>query len=815
MAMAGVREDIKFGFRTLLKSPAFSAAAIVVLALGIGANTAIFSVIYAVLIKPLPFEEPSRLVQIWHVPPPKQFPGITQFSVSPGNYLDWEAQSHAFDGMAVFRPSRVNLTGVGRPEAITITRVSANFFSVLRAQAKVGRTIAADEAQPGRNAVAVLSEPFWRTHFAADPAILGKTIQLDAEPHTVIGVMPVKFRYPAISDPAFQIKAWVPLGWTDEDRAVRGNHNYWVVGRLKPGVDVKQAQAELTTISARLEKLYPADDAGWGAIAIPLREELTGEVRPILLVLLGAVAFVLFIACSNVANLLLAKNLARQKEIAIRTALGATRARVLQQILTETVLLAVAGGLLGVIVAHFGVTLIVSFLAQRLPRATEIGVDGWVLAFTIVISIASGLLAGLIPALSLSKTDPHEGLKQGGRTDSDGGSHRARKVLIVSEVALSLILLVGAGLTIRSLWKLRALDPGFDSSNVLTVSLALPETKYMKPDQQLSFFNQAIEKVRHLPGVISVGGNDTLPVSGGGSVQPVAIEGRAEALMAHQPEVNVRVITPGYFETMRIPIKQGRAFSDLDISAKRRVIVISESMANRFWPNENPIGKRLALTFRSKDEMREIVGVVNDVKEYDLETSDSNATLYAPIGQDENPGLTLAIRTSVEPKSLVSAVEGAVHEIDSELPLMDVITMDELLAESTSHRRFGMLLLTVFAGLALLLASIGIYSVLSYTVRRRFKEIGIRMALGAQVNDIVRIVLLEGMRPMFVGIGIGLVGALLLGSVLSKIVFGISPADPATIASVSLILASVAICACMIPAYRAARIDPGTCLRDE
>jgi predicted permease len=295
----------------------------------------------------------------------------------------------------------------------------------------------------------------------------------------------------------------------------------------------------------------------------------------------------------------------------------------------------------------------------------------------------------------------------------------------------------------------------------------------------------------------------------------VAIEGRAEALMAHQPEVNVRVITPGYFETMRIPIKLGRAFSDTDISAKRRVIVISESMANRFWPNENPIGKRLALTFRSKDEMREIVGVVNDVKEYDLETSDSNATLYAPIGQDENPGLALAIRTSVEPKSLVSAVEGAVHEIDSELPLTDVITMDELLAESTSHRRFGMLLLTVFAGLALLLASIGIYSVLSYTVRRRFKEIGIRMALGAQVNDIVRIVLLEGMRPMFVGIGIGLVGALLLGSVLSKIVFGISPADPATIASVSVILASVAICACMIPAYRAARIDPGTCLRDE
>ncbi len=813
--MAGIREDLKFGLRTLWKSPGFAAAAIVVLALGIGANTAIFSVIYAVLIRPLPFEEPSRLVQIWHTPPAKQFHGITEFSVSPANYIDWEAQNHVFESMAIFRPSRVNLTGIGHPESITVARTSEDFFRVLRAHPKLGRVINPDEARPGHNAVAILSEPFWRTNFGADPAIIGKTITLDSVPHTVIGVMPSKFRYPALSDPAYQIKAWVPLGWTDEDRSVRGNHNYWVVGRLKPGVDVKQAQAEMNTISKRLEKEYPADNAGWGAVVKPLREELTAEVRPILLVLLGAVAFVLFIACSNVANLLLAKNLSRRKEVAIRTALGATRGRVLQQILTETVLLALAGGLLGVVVAHFGVALIVSFLAQRLPRATEITVDVWVLAFTVFVSIISGLLAGLIPAFNLSKTDPNEGLKQGGRVDSEGSSNRTRKVLIVSEVALSLILLVGAGLTIRSVWNLRSMNPGFDPSNVLTLSIALPDTKYKEPVQLTSFYNQLLEKVRHLPGAVSAGGNDTLPISGGGSVQPVAIEGHPVVAMADQPEVNVRIVTPGYFETMRIKLKQGRLFADSDVEERQKVILISESMAKRFWPNENPVGKRLALTFIGKDVLREIVGVVNDVKEYDLESTESNATLYVPYGQVQSPGLSLAIRTTTDPKTLISSVEGAVHELDSELPLMDVMTMDDLLADSMSHRRFGMLLLSVFAGLALLLACIGIYSVLSYTVRRRFREIGIRMALGAQVSDIVRIVLAEGLRPMFIGMGIGFVGSLLLGSVLSKVVFGVSPTDPATIATVSVILASVAVLACMVPAYRAARIDPGVCLRDE
>ena len=481
----------------LRKAPGFTMVAVVVLALGIGANTAIFSVVNAILLRPLPFQDPGRLVQVWHVPPPKSFPGITLFPVSPANYLDWEKQNHVFENMAIYGYSSYSLAGTGDPESVTGIRVSPEFFSILRIKPMVGRVFSPEENQSGRGRVAVLSQSFWQTHFASDPNIIGHTIFLNSLSYNVVGVIPTRSVFPTSSDPKAQPQLWIPLAWTDAERAIRGNHNYLVIARLSPGADVKQAGAEMSTISSRLEQQYPEDDKGWGAKVVPLREQLVGDVRPALMVLLGTVGFVLLIACANVANLVLVKTLARQKEIAIRTALGASSVRVARQILSETLLLALTGGMLGLVFAHFGVKLIVAFLAQSLPRTTDITVDGWVLAFTLVISLLTGLVAGLVPALRASKSNLNDSLKQGlGRTDADSGGSRTRSVLVVSEVALSLVLLIGAGLMIRSLSRLQNVDPGLDSHNVLAMSFALSPTKYEKSVQQIAFYDQLLQRVR-------------------------------------------------------------------------------------------------------------------------------------------------------------------------------------------------------------------------------------------------------------------------------------------------------------------------------
>ena len=474
--MAALLQDLRYGWRLLRKSPGFTAVAVLVLALGIGANTAIFSVVNAVLIRPLPFKDPARLVQIWHVPPPKSFPGMTMFAVSAANYLDWERENHVFENTAIYTGQSFDLTGGDKPESVPAAAVEPTFFSVLGSPPLLGRTFASGEDQSGRDNVVVLSYGFWQTRFGGNPAIVGQTITLNNQPRTVIGVMGPKFARP---DSA---KIWVPLAWTAEERAVRGEHHYMVVGRLKPGVTLAQSQAEMNTISSQLSQRYPDDDKDWGAVVIPLREELVGDVRPSLLILLGAVAFVLLIACANVANLVLAKTLSRKKEIAIRTALGASRRRVLQQVLSETLLLALAGGAIGLAVAHFGVTLIVKFLGDQLPKSADVYPDAWVLAFTLGISVFAGLLAGLLPALRLTKGDVNESLKQGlGRTTSDSGGNRTRSVLVVCEVALSLMLLVGAGLLIRSLWMLRKIDPGFDPSRVITMDISISRSKFSTP----------------------------------------------------------------------------------------------------------------------------------------------------------------------------------------------------------------------------------------------------------------------------------------------------------------------------------------------
>jgi predicted permease len=801
-------QDLKYGLRVLRKNPGFTAAAILVLALGIGANTAIFSVVNAVLLRPLPLPEPERLMLVWHVPPAKSFPGVTRFSVSPANYLDWQKQNHVFEKMAALSRPSMNLTGGPQPESLTVGSATADFFSVMKAAPVLGRGFVAGEDQPGHDKVVVLGYAFWRSHFASNRNVVGQKLTLDNDAYNVIGVMPPTFDFP----PNAQL--WVPLAWTDKERAVRGDHNYIVVARLKPGLDVKQAQSEMDTISSRLQQQYPVDNAGWGAVVVSLRENLVGDVRPALLVLLGAVAFVLLIACANVANLTLAKTWGRRKEIAIRTVLGASRQRVLRQVLSETVLLSLAGGLLGVFLARAIVSLIVANFSDDLPRFWEIGVDLSVLAFTLGISILTGVFAGLAPAWRLTKTNLNEAMKQGlDKADSDSGGNRTRSMLVVSEVALSLVLLVGAGLMIRSLWKLRSVNPGFDSRNVLTMTVALPEAKYKEPYQKAGFYKQVLERVRALPAVESAGAVSAVPLTSG-STQPFSIEGQPVLPMADQPEVAVREITPGYIRSMHVPLLSGRDITDGDTADRPTVVLVSESFATHFWPHENPLGRHLTLTFYP-GITREVVGVVGDVKQDGLDMDMGRETIYNALAQVSRTRAQLVVRTTASPTSLVSAVTDAVHEVDPDEPVLKSETMEDVVNASLFQQRFSVLLLAAFAGLALLLAAVGIYSVLAFTVRRRVGEIGIRMALGAQMGDVLRMVLYDGMRPALIGVVIGVAGALALGRVVSNLIYGVRVTDPLTFAAVSGLLGAVALIASVIPAWRATKVDPMRALREE
>lgn len=815
--MNGLFQDIRYALRQLRKSPGFALVVVITLALGIGANTAIFSVVNAVLLRPLEFRDASRLVRVWHVPPAKSFPGMTMFAVSAANYLDWEKQNHVFDGMAIITYHGFTVTGGDVPEQVDASAVSSGFFSTLGIQPILGRALTPEEDQPGRSHVVVLSYRLWKESFGANPEIVGRNINLDGGAYLVAGVMPASFRFPDFA------QMWTPMAWTDKERAVRGEHHYMVIARLKPGIELKQAQAEMNTISGRLQQLYPEDDKGWGAIVVPLHDDMVADVRPALLVLLGAVAFVLLIACVNVANLALAKTFSRQKEIAIRTALGATSSRLLRQILTETVLLALAGGALGLASSHYAVRLIVAFLADKLPRSIDVGLDSRVLVFTAVISVVTGIVSGALPAWRLTRRDVNQALKQGlGRTDADSSGYRTRSILVVSEVALSLLLLVGAGLMIRSFQKLRGVNPGFDSGNVLTMTAMVPRAKFPLPSGQVSFFELVLQRVRALPGVESAAAIDDIPLNGEGSHQPIAIEGRPVVPMSEQPEVDVRVISTGYMGALHIPVLRGRDLSDTDIAGRPAVVLISESMARQFWPGEDALGKRLTLTF-SPDAVREVVGIVGDVKLDSLDQTRPSATLYFPLDQvsaSSNGGwgsfpMTLVVRSASGSTGMVSAVSNAVHEVDREIPLRDILAMDDLVTNSLSQQRFNMLLLGAFAGLALLLAAVGIYSVLSYSVRRSVREIGIRLALGARLGDVLRMVVIEGMKPTLIGVAVGTAGALALGRVLSSLIYGVRPTDPFTFVAVAALLAAVALVASIVPAYRATKVDPMVALRYE
>ena len=802
--LVNLARDTRYALRMLRRSPGFAAAAIVTLALGIGANAAVFSILNAALLRPLPYDEPERLVRLFHVPPQATFPGMPTFPVSAANFYDWQRRATSFDAVAIYRFRQFTLTGGGSAEAIPAGAVGAGFFELVGTPPALGRIFRPDEDAPGRGHVAILSDGFWKSHFGAAPDVVGRTIRLSGEAYTIVGVMPARFSIQSWG--AASRELWVPLAYTDTERAVRENHNAQVVARLKRGVPVTQAISELEVISKQLEREYPQENAGWSATVIPLHELIVGDIRATLATLLGAVGLVLLIACANVGNLLFTRTLARRKELAIRSALGAGRARVFQQLLMEALLLAAAGGAAGLALARASLAAGAVLLAAQVPRADEIVVDARVLWFVLGASMVTAVLAGVLPAIRAGRSDLTDALKEGARSDGAIGI-RTRRALIVCEVALSLVLLMGAAVMFRTLVALRTVDAGFDATGVLTMQVNLPRTRYPEMAQQSAFFDTALQRIRALPGVEAAAAIDDLPTQNG-SVQPIVLEGRPELLPRDQPTVEVRRITPGYLRAMRIPLLRGRDVADGDVEA----LLVSAAAAKLLWGDADPIGHGATLPLESRTVVRRVIGIVGDVKQSELSRA-AAPTVYHYTRERPWPSLTIVVRTSLPPLAL--AAPAALRAIDAEQPIENVKTMTAVLDDTLTSQRFSALLLGLFAAVALALASVGIYSVLSYIVRGRMREIGVRTALGARTSDVLRLVVLEGMTPTAIGIGVGALAALASAGILKKLVFGVSASDPVTLAAVAGALALVALLTSLLPAYRAARLDPLKVLRTD
>jgi predicted permease len=797
--MRRLSADLRHAFRTTRRRPSFAAAVASVLALGIGANTAIFSMVNAVLLRPLPLEEPERLVRLFTT-----LPSGRLFDLSPGKFHDWQRDARSFDQMALYSCCgfrELALTGTGTARTVNAIAVSAGFFEVVGAQPALGRTFHREEDAPGRQQVVVVSDRFWRTELAGNPNAIGRTMWLGDEGYTIVGVMPADASIPSWTAMAGDV--WIPLALSAERRAARSNHFLYGVARLRDGVDVAQAQAEMDGISSRLARQFPKSDDRWGAKVIPLQEAIVGKSHTMLLVLLGAVGLVLLIACANVGSLLLTRALSRRKEIAIRAALGAGRWRVFQQLLIEAVLLAAVGGALGVLLAYGALGSAATLLANGVPRADEVSLDARVLLFACALSMLTGVLAGTLPALRAVRSDVNGVLKEGGR-GSEGIAGRTRRTLIAGEVALSVVLLMGAGVMVQSLLHLRHGDAGFDPNNVLTMRVRLIAARYPDPVQRAAFFQAALQRIRALPGVEAAGTVDDLPFAEGSS-QTLHLED--EPSPAEPVAVQVRQVSPGYLRAMGIPLLRGRDIVESDTE----VLLVSGDAAKLYWGENDPIGRRASLPAVSSKVVRQVVGVVGDVKQRNpFEGSTPTVYFYTrePYGR-----ATVAIRTSVPPTALASSVVAAIREIDPEQPVVDIRTMAQVRDEKLTSQRVSAVLLAAFAAIALLLAGVGIYGLLSHIVRGRSREIGIRMALGAPTRDILRLVIAEGMSPVFIGIGAGTVAAVGLGRVLNTLVFGVSASDPSTLAAVGTTLAVAALMASVVPAYRALRIDPVNALR--
>jgi putative ABC transport system permease protein len=801
--------DLRYAARTQLKNPAFTIVAVIALALGIGANTAIFSVVNTVLLRPLPYKNPDRLMMVWEEASKHGYPRDTP---TAANFVDWRDQNQVFEGMAAMLEASFNLTGTGDPERLEGNRVSAALFPLLGVEPQIGRVFTAAEDQPGSQRVVLLSYGLWQRRFGGDPGIVGKSLTLNGDSYTAVGVMPARFHFPTIND-----QVWVPIAFSPEEAGNRNVHYLRVLARLKPGVTMSQAQTEMSTIATRLQQQYPQTNTDVGAVVTSLQEQLVGDIRPALLILLGAVALVLLIACANVANLLLARAAVRQKEIAVRVALGARRWRLIRQFLTESVLLSTLGGIVGLAIAYGGLFLLKAFIPENISQAREISIDFKVLGFTLLVSLATGVIFGLAPAIQAVRFNQIETLKEGGRDAATGGSgKRLRSLLVTAEVAISLVLLIGAGLLLNSFLRLRNVDPGFRIDNLLTMKIVLPEPKYEEAARRSQFYTDLVQRVEGLAGVRSAAVTTSLPLYSQGKSTSIGIEGRPAPPPGQEPIIVTRVISPEYFDTMGIPLLQGRQFTEQDTATSPNVVVISETMARRYWPNEDPIGKRIATgRIRKPEDWIQVIGVVKDVRQFKL-TIDPKPQMYLSHKQAEFffPE-DLVVRTDVDPTSMAATVRNAVWQIDKDQPVSNIQTMEEILADSIARQRFSMLLLAIFAAVALVLAAVGIYGVMSYSVAQRTHEIGIRMALGAQTGSVLKLAVGYGMKLVGIGIVIGLIAAFALTRVMSTLLFGVTATDPATFTLISLLLICVAAIASYVPARRATKVDPMIALRYE
>jgi len=796
-------KDVRFAVRSFLKRPGFLVIAVATLALGIGATTAMFTVVNSVLLRPLQFPEPERIVLFYGINPRQ---GITQSNMSMPDIVDWQKQASSFEQIAGFFSGGLFLTAGDETERVRGTGVSSEFFPLFKTNAIQGRTLQAGDAQQGVEPVFVISYALWQRRFGGATNVVNSKVTLNGKAATIVGVMPAGFNYPDDSE------AWTAFPLNDPNQR-RDNRFLSVVTRLKPGVSLTQAQTEMDTISQRLAQSYGETNSGWTVRLVELRESLVEDFRTALLILLGAVAFVLLIACANVANLMLARAVYRQKEIAVRTALGASRLRVVRQLLTESMLLSVVSGVVGFTLSLGLIRLLIAISPPNTPRVEEIGIDWRVFSVTLAVAVFAGLLFGLFPALQTSRPNLNDTLKDSGQRGSQfGGRNRAGSMFIVSEIALSFILLAGAGLMIKSFLHLREIDPGFNSENVLAMRLTLPPGKYKQGEPRAQIYKQLIDQVKATPGVKSAGAVLSLPLGGdtfevGRGVVP---EGRP---LTPEEESNAQYlsVTPDYFSTLQIPLQAGRLFTDQDDLDSTKVVIINETFARRLWPGENPIGRRFAI-WRDEKFSREVVGVVGDTKQ----TLDKEAgnQMYTPYAQDPTWGsMSLVVRTDGEPAALAGSVREAIRSIDKAVSNYNLKTMNDVVSASAATRRVPMLLLSAFAGVAMLLAMLGIYGVTSYYVTQRTHEIGVRMALGAQIVDVLKLVLSRAMALALIGIGIGVIGAIALTRYLTTLLFGVKPIDVVTFIGVALVLTAVVFVACLIPARRATKINPLEALR--
>ena len=806
--MDTLRQDLVHALRRLRQSPGFTLIAVATLALGIGANSAIFSVISAVLLRPLPFEEPERLAQL-----SQTWQGRFLAIYSPQNFLDVQAQAQSFETMAAVDAGGVTLTGRGAPARIQGAEVSASFFDVLRMRPALGRALRSDENETGHTKVVVLGDRLWRERFGGSPAVIGQSVLLNREPFLIVGVAPKGFAYPEGAE------LWTPLEYDLRFRTKsRGAWYLGVIARLKPGVPMSRARDEMAMIGGRLARDYPDANEGVGGTLLPLQESLVGRSRTSLLVLFGAVGLVLLVACVNVANLLLARMAARETELAVRSALGAGRRRLVRQLLTESVLLSLLGGAAGLLLASVSLDSLLALQPEGLPRLGEVRIDRGVAAFATLVSIATGILFGIFPALQMTQLSTAQALREAGRGLLSSRGARVRGGLVVGQMALAMVLLAGAGLLLRSFVRLSHVDPGFRTDSALTFRISLPEMAYATEARRAAFLDDLLGKLAALPGVREVGAVAGLPLSGQRFNIAFEVAGRAPVPPAQQPSLEVRVASSEYFKAMGIPVKRGRGFERQDQMSSSPVVVLSESAVRQYFPGEDPLGKHLTIGMGRDEGLPapggEIVGVVGDVKEAGLSKA-SPPAVYLPHAQLGVSSMDVLVRTSVSPRTLVPTIEAVVHDLDAELPLMRMRTLDEVVGRSISEPRFYAVLLGAFATIALLLAALGVFGVMSYAVAQRRREIGIRVALGADPSELLRMVLGNALALVGAGIGVGLLGAVALSRIMATLLFELSPTDPATLVGVAALLAAVALLASYLPARRATRVDPLVALRSE